>query len=135
MQQIVHNISGFNANFIANADGVLPAHTALANQMASLGQTVLQAKAYQSNDRQSFAHIEKIRQLAIASGFSTVAAVVRTLESELAGGGRMRAITCYMEALQDALDIDSMAVSGGAAVNVRPYQEALLASLALRMHG
>lgn len=123
----------FNAlggSFAARADGALVAHIALTDEIVALGQAVLY-----SDSRRWVDAIEKMHGRARQCGFSTVALVAKALESELATGGRMRAIACYMDALHDALDMDATSMAGGGHINLGAGQEALLASLALRMHG
>ncbi len=130
MQMMTQQFSDFRSNFAMRAGSMLAAHIGLADEIAELGQAVLR-----SGHRHWPARVAAVRIAAQQSGFATVALIARTLESELADGGRMRAIACYMEALEDALDIDAAAGAAGGALRVRDYQEALLASLALRMHG
>ena len=79
--------------------------------------------------------IEDIRCVAHHYGCSTIAMVASALESEIAQDGSVRIMTCYMEAMADAFDIDFADSALQPLTPLRQNQEALLASLALRMHG
>ena len=79
--------------------------------------------------------IEDIRCVAHHYGCSTIAMVASALESEIAQDGSVRAMTCYVEAMADAFDIDFADSALQPLTLLRQNQEALLASLALRMHG
>ncbi len=79
--------------------------------------------------------IEEIRRTAHHYGCSTVEMMASALESEIAHDGCVRTMTCYLEAMADAYDMDFSADGIPAPALLRQNQEALLASLALRMHG
>lgn len=130
MQMLSYNNNKIDKEYVPHVEDVLAGHIALAGAIAALGHVVLRG-----GDRLWLSAIEAVHDQALASGFATVALLTRSLESELADGGRMRAIACYMEAMQDALDLDAGHMAGGPTFDVRRGQEALLASLALRMHG
>ncbi len=68
--------------------------------------------------------IDAIRSTAHRHGFEAVDCLARALESHLAQGGGASALYCYLDALQDAVQLDP---------GFRVEQESLLASVALRM--
>ena len=68
--------------------------------------------------------IDAIRSTAHRHGFDAVECLARALESHLARGGGASALYCYLDALQDAVQLDP---------GFRIEQESLLASVALRM--
>ena len=80
-------------------------------------------------------NIEEIRRTAHHYGCSTVEMMACALESEIAHDGCVRTVACYMEAMADAFDMDFGADTLPSPAILRQNQEALLASLALRMHG
>lgn len=92
-------------------------------------------------------NIEIIRNTAHHMGYSTVEMVASSLESVIARDSCKRVIACYMDAIRVALEMDltfaalslpispSMSLSASPVIILRQNQEALLASLALRMHG
>jgi hypothetical protein len=72
------------------------------------------------------AEIDAIRAIAHRHGFDAIDHLTRALETHLANGGGASALYCYLDALQDAALLEP-----GFVVE----QEALLASVALRMGG
>ena len=130
MQILSYNNNVLMQYFNAQARTVLDGHIALGEAIAALGAAVLDKEW-----RTWLTAIDAVHDQARASGFATVALLARALESELADGGRMRAVACYMEAMEDALDLDAGHLAALPAPDLRRGQEALLASLALRMHG
>ena len=130
MQKLSYNNNRLYSYGAAHIGAALAGHIALGNAIAALGLMVVQG-----HSRQWLTAIEAVHDSARASGFATVALLARALESELADGGRMRAIACYMEAMEDALDLDAAHQAGARNFDLARGQEALLASLALRMHG
>lgn len=72
--------------------------------------------------------IDGIRRIADDYGFNAVACLASTLESAIARGGRQATILCYLDAMSDATGLSPGMVPP-------PQQEALLASVALRLHG
>jgi signal transduction histidine kinase len=71
--------------------------------------------------------IDEIRRLAHDNGFATVECLAATLASAVARGGRQATILCYLDAMSDANGLPPQVQQGAA-------QEALLASVALRLH-
>lgn len=130
MQRLSHNNNILYSHDTAHIGAALAGHIALGEVITALGLAVVQG-----HSRQWLTAIEAVHDSARASGFATVALLARMLESELADGGRMRAIACYMDAMEDALDLDAAHQAGARNFDLARGQEALLASLALRMHG
>ena len=114
--------------------GVIPNNFAAFDTLNQIMDTLADSIAGKQ-PQQWLQNIEEIRRTAHHFGCSTVEMMASALESEIAHDGCVRTMTCYLEAMADAFDMDFSADGIPAPALLRQNQEALLASLALRMHG